>query len=189
MKKRKSQKRILITLIIVTIFIISILSIIYTYSLKKVRDEYGYEIMGVYKPNDIATNQTTKGISFKNMEILKSFKGELPVSTITKKIKSVFIDTIPEVITETADMDEETLKQYYSENVKYIRTRLRINNEESFLNMISKFREINCDLENDYDMCEFSSTEYVSFKFIYTNGQYITCNISGENVKTFYLEF
>ena len=189
MKKQKINRNSLITLIIIIVFII-IISIVFTYaSLKPTRNRYKYEVMGVYKYKNMIDTQNTINISLKNIDVLEKFSGELPVSTVTKKIKKIFLESIPDTLNQTQNMSEADLKKYYAENSKEIKEDLRINNEECFLNMIKNIKEINCDLKNDSETCEFISNEEISFKYTYSNGQSITCVINGRDSNQFFLEF
>lgn len=188
MEDKNKIKTILIFLIVILVIVtISVIGIKEDLLTKLAKKNYGYEIMGVYKDSSVEVEKT---LAFEGITVLQKLKGQLPVSTATSSIKKIFIEEIPKVFEECKDYDELKLKEYYNSNYNKIKSDLKIDTEESFVNMITKIKEINCNLQNDYDKCAFyEEEERIFVKFSYTNSQVIELYIKGNDAITFKLEF
>lgn len=187
---KKIKLLILILILLVLVFIIKFaISYIENYDeAKKEQENYGYETMPVYQTTE-ENYVPEKTIKYSNIRVLKDLKGELPSSTVITKVRTVFVEEIPPVIKEVGTYSSAKLKSYYAENKNDIRENLRIDNEESFLNMVEKFSKITCDLQKDFAACEFTNDENLGLKFSYENGEVIECKIVGENSNTITFDF
>lgn len=186
---RKNQKRLLIILLILLVLLVLLVVIVNKISnMNKARLDYGYEVMGVKKDPEIE-KKLDKSIAYKNISVLQELDGELPVSTVTNKIKQTFLTYIPDTIDDTRNMTKEELISYFDNNKIEIRKNLKIDNEDSFLNMIENFRQLNSDLKTEYESCSFSRDENIKLEFSYTNGETIECEVIGTNANTIMFQF
>ena len=192
MQKNNNKNKLIFILLFLLILIFIILVFINELenheASHKAIEEYGYETMGAYNYTKF-TEESEKSINYKNISVLQTLRGELPVGTITKQIKLVFVTNIPDVLQKTKKMSNEELSNYYFDNVTLIENNLRINSESSFLNMISKFRKLTSDLTEDYQSCEFLKDDNLKLIFSYDNGESIECYIIGEKADEIIFEF
>lgn len=199
MKKNNKKNNNIILIALVILFVILAILFIVQYILEKTsnvdpvekaKQDYGYETMGVYKdPQVEAELESVKNLQYENIMILRELKGELPTSTVVNKVKKAFVEAIPEVLEETEDMSEQELIKYYTDNEFDIQNDIRIDNQKSFLNMISKFKTLTCDVSKDYDTCRFSEGDTLTLTLSYENGETIECKILGEIANTIIFEF
>ena len=186
----KNKKRILLILTILVFALILTLIFIKIYnSPKMMQKRYGYEIQAIYK-DETEERIEEKDIRFINVEILMNFEGELPVSTITKKIKQILLEKIPNYIEKTNSFTQEELENYYNNNPRQIAIDLNIIEKESFINMITGIRNVKSDLKTEFVKCEFiKELEKVLVKFTYLNNEVIEFDIEGNSSKNFSLNF
>ncbi len=184
---KKLKKMILICIVIIVILLGVLLVIKIVKSPKIAQKIYGYENMGVYKEADI---KSEKNLEYINISVFSNFNGELPTSTMTKKIKNIFIDEIPKVIKDVENLNKQQLKSYYEDNLKKIQNNIKISTYEDFENMIDKFSNLDIDLTTDYKSCEFiQESESIKVKLTYENGDSIVGNIVGNSISNFLLTF
>lgn len=186
----KNKKRILLILIILVIILILTLVFIKIYNTQEMAQKrYGYEIQAIYKDENEEIIEE-KNIRFINVEALMGFKGELPVSTMTKRIKQVFLEKIPDYIEKTKNFTAEEIATYYDNNPRQIAIDLNIIEKESFINMIEGIMSVKSDLKTEFETCEFQKgTENVFVKFTYLNNEVIEFEIVGNSSKNFSLNF
>lgn len=181
MKKNLKIIKIPLILLIILIALVLILSICIEIKKKEYKNT---------KPSDYnEVMEDIKILKFKNSEVLKDLKGELPVSTVTSKLKKIFCEDIPKTIKNTTTFSDEKVVAYYNKNKENILTNIRIKNEDSFLNMIKEFKDIGVDLEKEYDYIEFNKDEVINCKIVYTNGEKVEFRITGDYANAIYLEF
>lgn len=178
MQKTKVIKKIIFILLFVLVVFGVVLVILKSNIYAKIAQKnYGYEIMGVYKDPQLEYEES-KELEYKNIGLLQSFTGELPVSSTTSTIKEIFLEKIPAVLEKVENLSVNDLTEYYSKNSYSIRRNLRIENEESFTNMINKVNDIKCNLKRDYKICEFIEEEnYIKVNFIYETMENVECHI------------
>ena len=189
MEDKKKIKTLLFFLIIVLV----IITIVYIWIKEEVfskiaRDNYQYEIMGVYKDPNVQIEDKTLG--FEGITVLQKLDGQLPVSTTTSTIKKIFIEEIPVIFEYCKELDDIKLKEYYVSNSGNIEENLRIDTETSFINMINMIKNIKCNIREDYEKCSFFEKEGKIFvNFSYINNQIVEFYIKGNDAYTFNLEF
>ncbi len=187
--KKKLKKNIIICIVILVI--VGLLILLYqrrVLTREQAIEDYGYENMGVYvKEENI---QTEKNLEYKNIEVFNNFSGKLAMSTMAKNIKNIMIKEIPLVIAETKSLSDNELEEYFESNRENIKNNLKIEDYQSFKNMVSKFSKLKSDLENDYKICEFQQEEdYIKVKFIYENSEEIEYRLIGDSIINFSLIF
>ena len=157
------------------------------YNIYKRRNQKGYNEFNV----TVGTNQENYS-TYKQeiVEVLNNFKGNLPVSTGMKEIKILLTDTIPVYLNKTKDLSRDDLKKYYQSNSKLILNELHISSEDSFVNMIEKFRNLDLEINlNTIDRCELSKEIAIKLKIVFNNESSIEVDMLGNNIETFYLEY
>ena len=190
MRKNIKSKLLIVLFILLAILLILIAIVKYFDPDKKVIRDYGYETMSVYRDPEIQKElDKEKTIRYENISVLQNLIGETPVSTTTKRVKEVFLNNIPNVIKETNDMSDEELTNYFNDNKTEISKKLSVDNETSFLNMISKFRELKSDLFEDCTACKFIDDNGLGVVVYYANEEIIECNIIGNNAECILFEF
>ena len=178
MEDKKKIKTLLVFLIIVLV----IITIVYIWIKEEVfskiaRDNYQYEIMGVYKDPNVQIEDKTLG--FEGITVLQKLDGQLPVSTTTSTIKKIFIEEIPVIFEYCKELDDIKIEE-----------NLRIDTETSFINMINMIKNIKCNIREDYEKCSFFEKEGKIFvNFSYINNQIVEFYIKGNDAYTFNLEF
>ena len=178
MKKRKKK---LILIILVAFLIIGLMLIIMINNYKKSIIEQG-KVFGSEENEKVASSQHV--MNYKNIKILNDLKGNLPVSTTTKKVTACIYTNLPTILNEVRSYGEEELKEYYNSNSSDLEEKLYIYSEESFVNLIQKAKSINCDLVEDYDSCEFEYDQNgdLTFTVKFKNGKSFKGIILGINV-------
>ncbi len=178
MPKKKIIKKTIFILLFVLVAFGVVLAILKSNIYAKIAQKnYGYEIMGVYRDPQLEYEES-KELEYKNISLLQSFTGELPVSFTTSTIKEIFLKKIPAVLEKVENLSVNDLAEYYSKNSYSIRRNLRIESEESFANMIEKFNDIICNLKKDYKTCEFiKENDNIKINFIYETTENIECYI------------
>ena len=189
-RKKKNNKR--IKLIIVLVIILAIILLLKYCVENRVFDRRHseFEIFNSYQgnPNKIELREELK-IDYKNIDVLSGLNGELPVSTVTKKINEIFLINIPKYMEETKDMNDEQLSNYFNNNKNQILKELRIDNEKSFINMINVFTDIDMDKSNDDLTCRFLKGSYIRVEFTYGIDKIIEFKLKGNNAEEIIFEF
>lgn len=190
MKKNRKDlmevKRKIVTVIIVLIIILMIFGLVVLYMNPK--KEHEYEILGVYKPENYVEEESDN-INFTNMELLSEFNGKLPVSTGIKSLNEIFINQIPKYIENTKDYNDGELKKYYNDNKDEITKNLRIDSEESFINMNTKYKTLQVENYAKIEECEILKGDNINLIIKYSNGETITCDMLGKEIYSFRLIF
>ena len=191
----KNKKLKIVIFLVVLFIIVLILNGMLSYIEKndvKVDEHKGAfntEIVPMYEnPNDEKYVEE-KTIKNSNISVLQDLKGGMPTSTVISKVKSVFVDELPKVLDEIKGFNDSKLKEYYAKNETNIRTVLRIDTEESFLNMAKEYSAMTSDFKTDYKACDFINEDGLGFTFSYENGEEVKCKIIGENANTVMFEF
>lgn len=111
-------------------------------------------------------------LGFKKTGALMNIGGELPVGTISKMFAKFYEKEIAVIYKNTKNLTEVQLKEYYLENINNIDLLTYIDEEESFINLVNKLRDINCNFEEDYEVCEFEQIEIgaIRVKCSFKNG-------------------
>ena len=184
----KKKQKIIKSIIVISIVLIILLIILNNAEfLEKILNKHEYENI---PPSDYQQfMESTKNLKFKNISVLQNLQGELPVSSVTTKLKDVFCEKIPKIIEDTKSLSEIEIDNYYKENEISIRVNLRIDNIESFRNMLEKFNKISSDLNEDYDYIEFSKDGSIFAKIVYINEDKIEFELKGKNANNISLEF
>lgn len=186
--KNNLRKNIIICIVILVI--LGLLILLYQKNIhnkKQAIEDYGHENMGVYIEENM---QTEKNLEYKNIEVFNNFSGKLATSTMSKNIKNIMIKEIPLVIEETKTLSDTELEEYFEYNREDIKNKLKIENYQSFKNMLSKFSKLKSNLEKDYKICEFKQEEdYIEIKFIYENSEQIEFSLIGDSIIDFSLIF
>lgn len=178
MRKTKIVKKIIFILLFMLIVFGIVLVILKSNIYEKIaQKDYGYEIMGVYKDPEIEYEES-KNLKYKNVGVLQGFTGELPVSSTSSTIKEIFLENIPKRLEDVQNLSSKDLLAYYNENQYDIKKNLRIESQESFVNMINKFHNVQCNLRKDYETCEFiRENDNIKINFTYETAENIECYI------------
>lgn len=186
MKKISKLIKIMIILLIICSLILIILKNINVIKSKFIKPKY--EIM---KPQDYEEKmKELNGPKYKKVEVLKKFKGELPIGTITKRITDIVCNKWPEILVTTNEFSESDIKEYYLKNKENILVNFRINEINSFIQLIDKLKNINCNIKDECKYIEFEEEEtYILVKVIYENEQEIEIKLKGEYASNFSIEF
>ena len=191
--KKKKILIILAVLFVVVLILNGILSYVEKNDKTEKENEhkgaFNTEIVSMYENPEDEEYVEEKTIKNSNISVLQDLKGGLPTSTVISKVKTVFVDNIPKVVEEIKGLNESKLKEYYAKNETSIKTNLRIDTEDSFINMAKKFSTMTSNLKTDYKACDFTSEDGLGFTFSYENGEEVKCKIIGENANTVMFEF
>ena len=134
--------------------------------------------------------KTKHTMNYKNIDILKSLNGNMQVSTTCKKVEACIYTNLPTIYENVKSYNESQLSDYYKNNTSNIKSQLHIISEKSFINLINKAKEANCDLTNDYKSCEFMFIDNkINFKVNYNNGKTIEAQLVGDNSASIAFDF
>lgn len=185
---KKITKIMKILLIILITLILALIILNNMDFIKNIARKTDYEIM---KPEDYEEEMSKiKSLSYKNTEILKYFKGDLPVGTITSQLTKIVCDRWPKLLLEVDSLSQDEIKEYYLENENSILVNYRVDDLEIFMKLLKQIRDIDCSLEDDCKYMEFLEGENcVVVKVVYQNGQNITFKLKGEFANRILIEF
>ena len=156
---------------------------------KLIADEYWDVSINDYdKLSELIKEKHT--MNYKNIDILKSLNGNMQVSTTCKKVEACIYTNLPTIYENVKSYNESQLSDYYKNNTPNIKSQLHIISEKSFINLINKAKEANCDLTNDYKSCEFMFIDNkINFKVNYNNGKTIEAQLVGDNSASIAFDF
>lgn len=131
-----------------------------------------------YIDNKIEKEENKKG--FKNIEELyKNYKGEIPKSDISDKIKIV-VDQYFNILYENIIKENKDVVEYFNKNKESIKNRFGITDVEDFRNLIEQLQKLNCSVKDyySYEVLDNSFSQdgnYTKCVLVYTynNGQEI----------------
>ncbi len=184
MKKDKKVFLLFLSSIFIIIFLISIFIGKAYYN----KSKYGAQVMGSINNDEIKNTQHS--MNYKNIELLKSLNGNMPVSSVCKKVEECIYINLPKIYDSVKDYDATELSNYYKTNIEDVNKKLYISSEKSFINLINKAKNINGDLINDYASCEFKYiNNAIQFVVNYKNTKKIEALLIGDNSSTIRFDF
>lgn len=139
-----------------------------------------------YIDNKIEKEENKKG--FKNIEELyKNYKGEIPKSDISDKIKIV-VDQYFNILYENIIKENKDVVEYFNKNKESIKNRFGITDVEDFRNLIEQLQKLNCSVKDyySYEVLDNSFSQdgnYTKCVLVYTynNGQEIKFDLYIKN--------
>lgn len=173
--KEKTKKLIIICIIILIIIICMLLAIklkIFIYR------KNSNQIMG------IDVNENTPSLKYTNISNLYIFSGdEINQIEIAKEFENIFENEIPKIFENTKSFDEIQIREYYNQNIDNIENTFFSIDEENFLKLVLKLKTMKCNLNHDYQICDFKlEDDNLSVNIIcsYNDGEKIILNLSKE---------
>lgn len=163
------NKKKIITGILVCIFLIIILSLL------------------IIVINVLSTDENTvEGqLLFSGMGVIsENYTGDFETKEITQKLQEIVKKDIPELYENIKKLDENKLKQYYSDNKKELKETLGIQSEDEFITFSNKLSQIKIDInswqvvkvnrESFLAKSEKANYSYLEFDIVFKNGEKIS---------------
>lgn len=180
----KSSKKLKIVMISIIIFIILlIITIVFVINNKKRKFEERSRIMGVYDQ----AQDSESHLKFTNISNLSLCTSDSARQVeIAKKFETIFEEEIPRIYNKIIKLDEKEIIAYYEENKDTLKNNLYNIEKEDFTKLSFKIKNMQSNLNNDYEICNFVKEEnYVIVECKYKNGETIKFKLTKYQILTF----